>query len=170
MNMKVVITWGIVIAVFALVGIFGMVNQDLLVEVDNNPIIPIDDSDEGSTIKVCNSALDNGNITYKFNISGNDKVEKITVTYNATASDIDAYAAASSLSTAEIPGVKSRISGSTSDFVLITTVNMEELDATVVEQYQNDLSKLALVLYKVQDYNTYTQTINAMTGKTFSCD
>lgn len=171
MNTKVVIIWGVFIFFFGAIGLFGLFNQDLLVEDDQNPIyVPTDDNDTNMETKICSAMLENGSSSYKFNIGSSSTIEKVTITYSASTSDIDSYQAASNLSNTTISGVNTVLSGGTSDFVLITTINMNELDTSSIDTIKNDLNRLSIYIDKITNYDVYKQTLNANSIKPYSCD
>ena len=114
--------------------------------------------------------LENGSSSYKFNIGSSSTIEKVTITYSASTSDIDSYQAASNLSNTTISGVNTVLSGGTSDFVLITTINMNELDTSSIDTIKNDLNRLSIYIDKITNYDVYKQTLNANSIKPYSCD
>lgn len=171
MNIKVVITWALAIVVFAGLGIFGFVNQDLLLE-DNSDHVYVPSGNEGENAKICSKPIAGGTSSYRFNIDeATGKITKVIMTYTATADDMDAYIAASNINTSEINGVNVAMSGGVSDFVLMVTVDLAIYDVVTVEALRNDFSKLSMAIDKIDDYEMYKSAINSMAGEIpYNCD
>ena len=155
-NLRVVIFWSIFIFIFAGLGIFGAMNQDLLQEKQPDVIIPVITQDT----KTCKGSLERGSVEYMFT-TDNDKLNKLRITYTATNGSIDDYAAAANLSNIQFPGVEATIQNEVSNFTLIMYVDFNKLDFNNLVAEQAQLDALSLVVQNVTDYNSYAALITS---------
>lgn len=170
MNIKVVIVWAFAIVIIGGIGLFGALNQDLLVEQGDDVYVPTDVNNTKS--HACSNVLTNGTSSYRFNINEEtDLIDKVIITYSATTASLDDYTAASNILNKEINGVSAVLRGEVSNFVLIVTVNVNELDKAAAETINSDFLRLSMVVDQLTDYETYKAAINnATTGNAYSCD
>lgn len=169
MNMKVVVVWGFVVIVFAGLGIFGMLNQDILQSPPdlNTPYVPSGD-DQGKSM-VCTNIRENGNSSYRFTLDETtNNITSVNISYSANNADIDTYTAATNLNNSVINGVSIALSGTSTDFALIITVNVGSMDTVALESVSSDLSKLGIIIDGITDYETY-KTALASSGA-YTCD
>ncbi|MDE6292775.1 MAG: hypothetical protein K2L98_03755 [Bacilli bacterium] len=169
MNMKVVVVWGFAVIVFAGLGIFGLLNRDILQSPPdlNAPYVPIGDT-EGKSM-VCSNIRDNGNSSYRFTLDETtNQILSVNISYSASNVDLDTYSAATNLNNSVINGVQFALSGSSTDFVLIITANIGSMDTAALEGVADDLSKLGIIIEGITDYETY-KTALASVGA-YTCD
>lgn len=169
MNMKVVVIWGVVVILFAGIGIFGFLNQDLLQDHSglDKPYVPVVET-EGKSM-VCTNARDNGNSSYRFILDETtNNITSVNISYSVSGADIDTYTSATNLSNATINGVTIGLSGTSTDFVLIITANVGSMDTVALAEYASDLSKLGIIVESVTDYDTYKTALSAT--NIFNCD
>ncbi|MCX4365652.1 MAG: hypothetical protein OSJ70_07760 [Bacilli bacterium] len=169
MNMKVVVIWGFVVLVFAGLGIFGMLNQDILETPPdiNAPYVP-NDNVQGKSM-VCSSTRDNGSSSYRFTLDETtNNIKSVNISYSASNADIDTYTAATNLNNSIVNGVTFTLSGTSTDFALIITANVGSMDTVALESVSADLSKLGIIIEGVTDYETY-KTALASAGA-YTCD
>ncbi len=169
MNMKVVVIWGFVVIVFAGLGIFGLLNQDILETPENlnTPYVPSVET-EGKSM-VCSNIRENGNSSYRFTLDETtNNITSINISYSASGADIDTYTAATNLNNTSINGVNFALSGSSTDFVLVATVNVGSMDTASLEGSQADLSKLGIIIEGVTDYETYKTALSS--SGAYTCD
>lgn len=170
MNIKVVIVWAFAIIIIGGIGLFGALNQDLLVEQGDDVYVPTDVNNTKSY--ACSNVLANGTSSYRFNINEEtDMIDKVIITYSATKASLDDYTAASNILNTEINGLSAVLRGEVSNFVLIVTVNINEYDKAAVENINNDFLRLSMIIDSIQDYETYKSAINnATNGNAYNCD
>ena len=170
MNIKVVVVWAIAIVLFAGIGIFGYFNQDLLLLEEEPTYIPI--MDNASEKHTCIATLEGGVSTYMFEI--NDSViEKVSITYKATAGNLELYEAASNInqviSGEKLNGMSTVMYGGISDFSLMVNVNPNEYDKARVEAMTTDYEKLSMIIDSISSYDLYRQAISQI-GNTYTCE
>lgn len=170
MNIKVVIVWAFVVVLFAGLGIFGYVNQDLLLLDNTEEYTPI--QNENYVIKRCNTSLVNGNNSYIFSIK-DDKIEKVSMNYTTIIEDNDAFASATNinlLATQEkVAGINTIFTGNASNFMLNVEVKLDEYDSTRISTYAEDFAKLSMVISQITDYEAYKELL-LQTGNNFTCE
>ena len=171
MNMKVVLVWGFAILLFASIGIFGLVNQDLLIEEDQNDFyVPNDSNDIKS--KTCNATTESGLSAYRFQVDENGDISKVIMTYTAKVENIDVYSSASNINNTNIFGIETILNGGAADFVLIVTVDLKNYDKVALETILQDLNKVSMLIDgDLTNYDTYKEMINqSQAGTTYVCD
>lgn len=169
MNMKVVVIWGFVVILFAGMGIFGFLNQDVLQNPASldEPYVPIVDT-EGTSM-VCTNVRDNGNSSYRFNLDdATNAINTVNISYSISGADIDTYTSATNLNNSDINGVNITLSGTSTDFVLIITATVGSMDTVTLANYADDLSRLGIIVEGLTDYDTYKQALSS-TG-IYTCD
>lgn len=169
MNMKVVVIWGFVVLVFAGLGIFGMLNQDILQTPPdiNTPSIPNGET-QGKSM-VCSNIRENGNSSYRFTLDETtNNILSVNISYSANNADVDTYTAATNLNNSIVNGLTFALSGTSTDFVLIITANVGSMDTVGLESISADLSKLGIIIDGITDYETY-KTALASSGA-YTCD
>lgn len=167
--MKVVVVWGLVVILFAGIGIFGLLNQDLLHDSAslNTPYVPSVDN-EGKSM-VCSSVRDDGSISYRFTLEeSTNSISNVNISYSASNADLDTYTAATNLNNTSINGVKIALSGTSTNFALIINVIVGNMDTASLVSSSEDLSKLGIIIESITDYETYKTALLA-TG-TYTCD
>ncbi len=161
MNIKVVFFWGLAVLFFAVVGIFGYMNQDLLLVVDDTPYEP--EVKEITKNYTCKSVTGMNESTYSFLVV-NDKLEKVTMTYKTLIEDVDGYASASSINNTinfgQINGMVSTLTGTGADFQLTVSFDPSNYDKNPVEEMSSDYTKLLMVVDSIDNYDTYVQAIS----------
>ena len=165
MNMKVVLVWGFAILLFASIGIFGLVNQDLLIEEDQNDFyVPNDSNDIKS--KTCNATTESGLSAYRFQVDENDDISKVIMTYTAKVENIDVYSSASNINNTNIFGIETILNGGAADF------DLKNYDKVALETILQDLNKVSMLIDgDLTNYNTYKEMINqSQAGTTYVCD
>ena len=171
MNMKVVLVWGFAILLFASIGIFGLVNQDLLIEeYQNDFYVPNDSNDIKS--KTCNATTESGLSAYRFQVDENGDISKVIMTYTAKVENIDVYSSASNINNTNIFGIETILNGGSANFVLIVTVDLKNYDKVALETILQDLNKVSMLIDgDLTNYDTYKEMINqSQAGTTYVCD
>ncbi len=170
MNIKVVVIWALAIVLFFALGIFGMLNQDLLLTDTENTYTP--KPVENANKKTCSATLPTGTSAYDFVLNANTlNIERLVITYRATTSDINIYTAASNINNANINGISTNLSGTSGDFVLIVQVNLATLDKTMVDNMLNDFLTLSMDIENITNYDTYKMSLqNAFATSSYQCD
>ena len=173
MNMKVVIVWAFAIVIIGGIGLFGWMNQDLLIE--EGPNIPYNPAigGEGTSSKTCYKNLENGSsYTYGFNIDdATASISNFTATFNERSASLEKYEAASKLQNTQITGFTASIIGGVSSFQVQVTVNINTLDTVGLAAVSNELNLLEIVVEKNTDYNSYKTAIErGATTPTYICN
>jgi hypothetical protein len=174
MNIKVVLIWAFVVIVCFGIGIFGYVNRDLIVSVNDT------DSDTKIeqveyTSKSCYATTSDATVTYTFRINpSSNQIERLFVKYEAKSENLDAYVAAANINQtvndSEIYGVNTQLYGTSSDVVLNLNVNLLEYDSNAISELNTDLSTVNMLVDHITDYSSYQNAINSSLGLTFNCD
>lgn len=170
MNIKVVVVWAIAIIIFAVIGIFGYFNQDLLLLEEDQNYTPI--MDNNLEKHTCTAFLDGGQSTYIFEIN-NKVIEKVSITYKTTVEDIEKYETASNInqviSSEKLNGMNAVMYGGTSDFSLMININPNAYDKARVEAMSSDYEKLSMIIDSINSYSLYQQAIS-QTGNLYTCE
>ena len=161
MNKKLVVVWIFVIVIFVGLGLFGYLNQDLLVDDSiNNAYVPV--SNTNTTNYTCTGTIERGSLSYKFSAI-DDNIKSINIVYTATSGTVDDYTSAVNLSNASIKGMTVVLSGEINNFSLVIMVNMSSLDTTSLATYQDDLDKLSIVVKQLPSYTKYIESLSTYT-------
>ncbi len=157
MNTKVVVAWAFVIAVFALLGIYGYANQDLLKNVEQDDFQPIVDAQNKHE---CVATLDRGKVTYTFANDDQNQITNLYIEYKNTTNlenndTISDYTNAANLSNMSVKGIDVLIDGGISNFSLKLFVNQDEYDTEALSAQQLGLDQLNIHITKEKDYETY---------------
>lgn len=160
MNRNLVIVWILVILAFVGIGIFGYLNQDLLINVDTDTYVP--KAGDKEITKVCKNKTDESLITYTFTLE-NDKVTKLTITYQAENGNLNGYTSASNINNASVEGMSQILSGGVVDYGLNVIVNFDKLDNATLEQYTQDLLVLKMIIDpSIENFEGYKAAINSI--------
>jgi len=160
-NKKLVVVWIFVIVIFVGLGLFGYLNQDLLVDYSiNNAYVPV--SNTNTTNYTCTGTIERGSLSYKFSAI-DDNIKSINIVYTATSGTVDDYTSAVNLSNASIKGMTVVLSGEINNFSLVIMVNMSSLDTTSLATYQDDLDKLSIVVKQLPSYTKYIESLSSYT-------
>lgn len=169
MNMKLVIVWLFAIVLIGGIGLFGWMNQDLLIEEDNTPYTP--SVGDNVNTRICTNQLTNGSSSYSFAIDeATASVTSVVITYNQTLESLEDYEAANRIAQANVNGATAVLSGGVSDFVLIVTVTVSGFDTAAIETINSDLLRLGIVVDSITDYETYKTAINNVAPSPYTCD
>ena len=161
MNKKLVVVWIFVIVIVVGLGLFGYLNQDLLVDDSiNNAYVPV--SNTNTTNYTCTGTIERGSLSYKFSAI-DDNIKSINIVYTATSGTVDDYTSAVNLSNASIKGMTVVLSGEINNFSLVIMVNMSSLDTTSLATYQDDLDKLSIVVKQLPSYTKYIESLSSYT-------
>lgn len=164
MNVKLIIVWVFAIIVFAIFGVFGLMNQDLLVKKDpiKEEYVPIVNQDV--VIHTCKKDTEKGEITYKFNVKEN-KVIKQTAIFTARNVTVNDYISASNINNLSVNGANMNLQNGAQDFILTIMMdyNIASYDFTNV---QNDLNNLGLNLARIDSYNDTVASL----GSSVTCE
>lgn len=170
MNIKVIIVWAFAIVIVGGIGLFGLVNQDLLVEQGDDIYTPVQDVTGKNYY--CSKAYENGDSTYTFEVDPNtNQITTITMTYNGKNSNIDAYTSAEVIDSYDINGVQTTLSGTVSSFLFVVTVDLANYDKATVDALSMDFQKVAMIIDSLTDYESYVSAINdSTTGEHYTCN
>ena len=166
MNIKVIIVWLFAIVVFAVIGVFGLVNQDLLVKQDED-VYNGGPLGKDENTRRCDKNFTDATSSYTFEIDEEtNQITKLTLTYNTLnqQGDFDRYKAAESIANADINGVNARVDGTYTSFIFMITIDLATYDRARVELLQEEFSKLHMMVDSVTDYNAYVTAINDQEG------
>lgn len=170
MNIKVVIVWAFVVVIFAGIGIFGYVNQDLLLIQDNDVYVP--KTEDNTEAKKCIATLATGQSDYRFTIK-DDQIQKVVIGYNASQENIENYEAATNINRIineqKVQGVTAILYGGVSDFVLSLTVTVNNYDKATIESLREDFNKLSILIDSINDYSSYQTAISNL-GNAYTCE
>lgn len=163
MNVKLVIAWVFAIIVFAIFGVFGYMNQDLLVknepDADFTPIV-----NNEVAVHNCSKETNKGTLNYKYIVRDN-KIEKTTVTFTAREVNLSDYISANNINNLVADGLTTSLKNGSADFVISVTIDhsVNSYDFTGI---QADLNNLGMSLSKIDDYEN--AKINL--GTSFTCE
>lgn len=163
MNIKLIVAWVFAIIVFAIFGIFGYMNQDLLVKDDDKgEFTPIVNNDV--TVKNCKSENQKGEVNYKYIIRDN-KIEKTTVTFKAKNVSINDYISANNINNFQTTGLTTSLSNGASDFIISITIDhsIPTYDFTSIN---TDIDNLGISLSKIDDYENALISL----GSSYTCE
>lgn len=163
MNVKLVIAWVFAIIVFAIFGVFGYMNRDLLVKDDSNTdFTPIVNNEV--IVHNCKKETNKGTLNYKYIVRDN-KIEKTTVTFTAREVNLSDYISANNINNLVSEGVTTSLKNGSADFIISVTIdhNINSYDFTSI---QSDLNNLEMSLSKIDDYEN--AKINL--GTSFTCE
>lgn len=167
MNIKVVLVWVLAIIIFAILGVFGLVNQNLLLTKNQEPYVP----SAGDNTKSCRKKVGNGESSYIFTIDDTtNEITHVTITYKATSLDQNVYAAAQLINNTSINGIEANLSGTSIDFALVLNINVKSFDKVSADNLTDSFMALSMVVDNITDYNAYKQAINALAGSLYTCD
>lgn len=163
MNTKVVVVWAFIIAIFALLGIYGYVNRDLLKNVEQEDFQPIVDAENKHE---CVATLDRGKITYTFANNDSNQITNLYIEYKNTlnvenSDTISDYTNAANLSNMSVKGIDALIDGGISNFSLKLFINQDEYDADALSSQQLALDQLKIHITKEKDYESYKALLTA---------
>lgn len=165
-NLKVVIFWSIFIFIFAGLGIFGAMNQDLLQTKEPDVFVPVVQSNKTKTCKV---TVERGNIEYLFSLDDNDNIKNTRITYNAVNGIVDDYIAADTLSKMEVLGIDSTIQNDISNFTLMLFVNNTNLDVQNLQTYKANYEQLNMSIEGSTNLDEYI-TLLANKYQNYTCE
>lgn len=152
MNKKLVLIWVGVIVVFILIGIYGLANNDRLVDDGANGKIFLGDEEY---LKKCTYNTTKGNITYNFIVGENKKsISRMVITYKTNKADPDRLKFSKSIADATVTGIASEQKGQTDNFTLTMNIDMSTFtgeESTI----STNLVSMDILLEKVLDYDTY---------------
>ena len=165
-NLKVVIFWCVFIFIFAGIGIFGAMNQDLLQDEKPDVYVPVV---RGDNNKTCSATLERANIVYTYKLDENNKVTNVNIVYSAINGNIDDYEHAANLANLTVAGTSANIRDEINNFTFMLMVNLNGLDVNALSQYQTQIDGLNLVVKDSTNYNDYLEEFkNRYT--TYKCD
>ena len=146
-NLRVVIFWSIFIFIFAGLGIFGYLNQDLLKE-KTPEIVPVVDN----VIPKCDVTMERGTASYQFLVNATGNISTIKIIYDlnyGTQEEYDAYDYL--VANMNVPGIKIDVNNAIATFI----IDNNTLDTEALAQYANQTSLIELIIQKGTDYNSY---------------
>ncbi|MCX4249733.1 MAG: hypothetical protein OSJ65_08270 [Bacilli bacterium] len=160
MNTKVVIIWIFAIVILAGMGVFGYLNQDLLL-LENNEYVPIVAPE--ATAKTCTLKTENSDSIYRFTIK-NEEITAVWISYASKIADIEGYEIANKLATevttGQIKGLASPgLQGGSSDFSLNVQFNPKDYDKARVEELTPEFTKLSMIIDTISSYDIYKQAL-----------
>lgn len=165
-NLRVVIFWCVFIFIFAGIGIFGAMNQDLLQDEKPDVYVPVV---RGDNNKTCSATLERANIVYTYKLDENNKVTNVNIVYSAINGNIDDYEHAANLANLTVAGTSANIRDEINNFTFMLMVNLNGLDVNALSQYQTQIDGLNLVVKDATNYNDYLEEFkNKYT--TYKCD
>ena len=165
-NLRVVIFWCVFIFLFAGIGIFGAMNQDLLQDEKPDVYVPVV---RGDNNKTCSATLERANIVYTYKLDENNKVTNVNIVYSAINGNIDDYEHAANLANLTVAGTSANIRDEINNFTFMLMVNLNGLDVNALSQYQTQIDGLNLVVKDSTNYNDYLEEFkNKYT--TYKCD
>lgn len=163
MNVKLVIAWVFAIIVFAIFGVFGYMNQDLLVgnepDTDFTPIV-----NNEVVVHNCNKDTNKGTLNYKYIVRDN-KVEKTTVTFTAKEVNLNDYISANNINNLTAEGVTTSLKNGSTDFIVSVTID-HSINGYDFTGIQSDLNNLGMSLSKIDDYENAKLNL----GTSFTCE
>ncbi len=165
-NLKVVIFWSIFVFIFAGLGIFGAMNQDLLEEKEPEVITPVIQNDN---TKTCNASYERGNIEYTFLLDQAGNIDKLKINYKATNGNVDDYTAAANLSNINTPGIEATIQGEIANFTLITYIKYKELDFASISGNMGEFNTLNMIVENTTNLSNYVSLIQSK-YTTYDCN
>lgn len=175
MNTKLVIVWIIAVIIFAGIGLFGMANQHLLDEPDPvlAPTNPSGNTTNTTHSVNCIASLPNGTSTYSFTVDdATSSVTNVAITYQATTAVDYIHSSALNLSSMQVSGVVTNLSGSIGDFVLQINANVQNFDSQTLSNYQQDLSNVSALIVQNNSVDNYQAAINNIAssyGSVYNC-
>ena len=163
MNKRVVIVWIAFIIIFTLLGIFGLLNQNLVKNKnDDNKIKQI-------VMKTCSNELDDETYTYTF-ILEDDEVQGLKYEYKSDVNDDDKLSIARRLSNADIEGLTVAYNFYNPGFDITITSNIKILDTTKLSDFTNDLLDLEVIFDTTKDFESYEENITNINSMNFICN
>lgn len=173
MNIKLIIVWLFAIVVIAGIGVFGLVNQDLLVEQDKDVYNAGPLGTDENTRK-CEKNITDATSSYTFEIDPEtNQITKITLTYNTLnqSGDFERYTAAESIVNANMNGVNAKLEGTDTSFIFMATIDLATYDRASVELLNEEFNKLHMIVDGTTDYNAYVTAINdGEQGNPYVCE
>jgi hypothetical protein len=157
-NLKVVIFWSIFIFIFAGLGIFGAMNQDLLQEQAPDVFVPVVQS---NNTKKCSATLERGNIEYLFSLDENNNIKNTRITYNAVNGIVDDYISADTLAKMGVLGIDSTIQNDITNFTLMLFVNNSNLDIQNLQTYKPNYEQLNIAIESITNVEEYSILLNS---------
>ena len=160
-NSKVVIFWIIFIFVFAGLALFGMLNQDLIENKDEQPFIPVVNSE---IVKSCTATVDRGSIRYDLILSDSSNIKNTRIIYTANNGTIDDYAAATSLYNSDILGLDKSLQNEYTNFTLMLMYQINSIDMTKLSTFQSYVDELNIVINNNTSVDAYVDLLNDKYG------
>lgn len=174
MNKNVVIVWLVAVIIFAAIGLFGMANQHLLDEKPADPSSNQTTNPVSSTRDIsCIAGVPGGTSSYKFTVDNTtNKVNRVEITYQASAATDIIQASAQNLSSAQVSGVNFNLSNPGAGFTLLINADLLTYDSASLANYQTDLGNVLAVIGDYDSYDSYAASINnntAALGVVYTC-
>lgn len=167
MNKKVVVFWVFLIVLFSIIGLYGLLNKNLLVdEAINKEYVPKKISEN---MKSCTKTFNDEKIKYDFVFDSNGNVLKIMMTYTGKSENISNFEVASTINNLKLNGIKSTLSGGSVDFVLLVTATVNDIDYNVFDNYKSNFEKLGMFIDRKVTYKDYINYIKGI-DTAFVCE
>ena len=153
-SFRVVVIWIIVIFFFAGAALFGLMNQDLIKQDNNDDSTFIPDVKTEHSMS-CTAYIDRARIIYDFVLGDQNKINNLRIAYNANNGNESDYAFANSIKNLNILGYNSTIQNEYSNFLLLMYLNYENLDKNTLVSNNTYFDNLYMVVSDVTTYNEY---------------
>ena len=170
MNIKVIIVWLFAIVIVGGIGVFGYVNQDLLVDQGKEVYTP-STGNKDAVNYFCSKTTDAYDSTYTFELNKEtNQITNVLITYNSKVTNLEAHTAATNITGYDINGVRPTLNGTVGSFMFMVNVNTTNFDQTMLDTLSPEFQKLGMLISNEPDFNTYVSALNnSTTGEHYTC-
>ena len=165
LNIKLIVFWALVIFAFAGLGIFGILNQDLVKK--EEPVFTPQVS--GNYNKNCSIDVERGKVEYIFVNDENNTIKTLNVKYTSNNPTQEDYDTANQIAGLNVLGVNTTMQGDLSKFVLSLYVNINQMDFSSLARYQMLLTSLNINILNSTSYDRYVDLFKD-SYTSYTCD
>ena len=165
LNIKLIVFWALVIFAFAGLGIFGILNQDLVKK--EEPVFTPQVS--GNYNKNCSIDVERGKVEYIFVNDENNTIKTLNVKYTSNNPTQEDYDTANQIAGLNVLGVNTTMQGDLSKFVLSLYVNINQMDFASLARYQMLLTSLNINILNSTSYDRYVDLFKD-SYTSYTCD
>ena len=155
LNIKLIAFWATVIFIFAALGIFGYLNQDLIPKKEDAYVPKI----EGNN-RICSYENKLANVEYTFSLNEDNSVKSVAIKYSSKSGDALEYAKLNEISGLSVSGINSTFEGDVSNFTLMLFIKPDGLDYSTLNNYISKYNDMKIIIINSANYNTYIDAFN----------
>lgn len=158
MNVRLVVVWAIVIVLLAGAGLFGYVAKDTRVDEDRYKDIISEEKDYVE--HTCTGKTDKANIDYIFQVTKDNNIKKIVISYQTLNSNPILDSAVESFKSYNTQGLSSAYNfDSEHKFKLSVSLTPSMINEDIKTKINDDCTTLGIAIFSETNYNNYVNSL-----------